>query len=76
VVSQAILIYVMSGFLIPKGVFCKRMMDVISKFWWGDDENRRCIGTHGGSCVFQTMKVAWDLEISILSIWPCWLSNS
>jgi hypothetical protein len=28
----------MSVFLIPKGV-CKRMMDAISKFWWGDDEN-------------------------------------
>jgi hypothetical protein len=28
----------MSVFLIPKGV-CKGMMDAISKFWWGDDDN-------------------------------------
>jgi hypothetical protein len=37
-VAQAIPVYAMSVFLIPKGV-CKRMMDAISKFWWGDDEN-------------------------------------
>jgi hypothetical protein len=37
-VSQAIPVYAMSVFLIPKGV-CKCMMDVISKFWWGDDDN-------------------------------------
>jgi hypothetical protein len=36
-VAQAISVYAMSVFLIPKGV-CKRMMDAISKFWWGDDE--------------------------------------
>jgi hypothetical protein len=35
-VAQAIPVYAMSVFLIPKGV-CKRMMDAISKFWWGDD---------------------------------------
>jgi hypothetical protein len=28
----------MSIFLIPKGV-CKNMMDAISSFWWGDEEN-------------------------------------
>jgi hypothetical protein len=28
----------MSVFLIPKGV-CKKMMDAISRFWWGDDDN-------------------------------------
>jgi ribonuclease HI len=37
-VAQAIPVYAMSVFLIPKGV-CKRMMDAISKFWWGDDDN-------------------------------------
>jgi hypothetical protein len=37
-VAQAIPVYAMSLFLIPKGV-CKRMMDAISKFWWGDDDN-------------------------------------
>jgi hypothetical protein len=37
-VAQAISVYAMSVFLIPKGV-CKRMMDAISRFWWGDDDN-------------------------------------
>jgi hypothetical protein len=37
-VAQAIPVYAMSIFRIPKGV-CKGMMDAISQFWWGDDEN-------------------------------------
>jgi hypothetical protein len=37
-VARAIHVYAMSVFQIPKGV-CKRMMDAISKFWWGDDDN-------------------------------------
>jgi hypothetical protein len=37
-VAQAIPVYAMSVFLIPKGV-SKRMMDAISRFLWGDDEN-------------------------------------
>ena len=37
-VAQAIPVYAMSVFLIPKGV-CKGMMDAIAKFWWGDDDN-------------------------------------
>jgi ribonuclease HI len=37
-VAQAIPVYAMSVFQIPKGV-CKRMMDAISQFWWGDDAN-------------------------------------
>jgi hypothetical protein len=38
VVAQAIPVYAISVFLIPKGV-CKCMMDAISKFYWGDDDN-------------------------------------
>jgi hypothetical protein len=37
-VAQAIPVYAMSVFQIPKGV-CKRMTDAIAQFWWGDDEN-------------------------------------
>jgi hypothetical protein len=37
-IAQAIPVYAMSVFLIPKGV-CKKMMDAISRFWWGDDDN-------------------------------------
>nr|XP_051221482.1 uncharacterized protein LOC127339703 [Lolium perenne] len=39
-VAQAISVYAMSVFLLPKGI-CKRMMDAISQFWWGDDENTK-----------------------------------
>jgi hypothetical protein len=63
VVAQAIPIYAMLVFLIPKGV-CKRMMDAISKFWWGDDNNSML----GGSCVTLRWKVVWGLEISTHSI--------
>jgi hypothetical protein len=38
VVAQAIPVYAMSVFQIPIGV-CKRMMDAIALFWWGDDES-------------------------------------
>jgi hypothetical protein len=37
-VAQAIPVYAMLVFLIPKGV-CKRIMDAIPSFSWGDDEN-------------------------------------
>jgi hypothetical protein len=37
-VAQAIPVYSMLVFLIPKGV-CKKMMYAISKIWWSDDEN-------------------------------------
>jgi hypothetical protein len=37
-VAQAIPVYAMSVFQIPKGI-CKRMTDAIAQFWWGDDEN-------------------------------------
>jgi hypothetical protein len=39
-IAQAIPVYAMSVFLIPKGV-CKSMMDAISQFWWGDDDNSK-----------------------------------
>jgi hypothetical protein len=43
-VAQAILVYAMSVFQIPKGI-CKKTTDAIAQFWWGDDENeRRCTG--------------------------------
>jgi hypothetical protein len=37
-IAQAIPVYAMSVFLIPKGV-CKKMMNAIVQFWWGDDAN-------------------------------------
>lgn len=40
VVAQSVPVYAMSVFKILKGV-CKSIMDVISKIWWGDDENNK-----------------------------------
>jgi hypothetical protein len=39
-VAQAIPVYAMSIFQLPKGI-CKGMMDAISQIWWGDDENSK-----------------------------------
>jgi hypothetical protein len=39
-VAQAISVYAMPVFLLHMGI-CKRMMDAISQFWWGDDENSK-----------------------------------
>jgi hypothetical protein len=36
-VAQSIPVYTMSVFLLPKNV-CKKITDVISQFWWGDND--------------------------------------
>jgi hypothetical protein len=38
VVAQSIPVYAMSVFLLPKNV-SKKITDVISQFWWGDDDH-------------------------------------
>jgi hypothetical protein len=59
--AQAIPVYAMSVFLIPKGV-CKRMMDAISTFWWGDDDNSNKMHWYAWlSYVVQKGKEAWVL---------------
>jgi hypothetical protein len=50
-VDQAINVYAMSVFKIPKGV-CKSMVDAIPQFWWSDDEqSKKCICVHGGNLI-------------------------
>ena len=39
-VAQAMPVFAMSVFKIPKKI-CKGMTDAIAKYWWGDDENQR-----------------------------------
>jgi hypothetical protein len=74
-IAQAIPVYAMSVFLIPKGI-CKRMMDAISSFWWGMMKTAiRCIGMHGGSYVTRNVMKVWAPEISTLLILLCWLSR-
>jgi hypothetical protein len=39
-ILQAIPVYAMSVFLLPKNI-CKKITNVISQFWWGDDDQGR-----------------------------------
>ena len=39
-VAQAIPVYAMSVFCLPKGI-CKEITDLIAQFWWGDDEENK-----------------------------------
>ena len=39
-VAQAIPVFAMSVFCLPKGI-CKEITDLISQFWWGDDEEHK-----------------------------------
>lgn len=39
-VAQAIRVFAMSVFCLPKDV-CKDITDIISQLWWGDDEENR-----------------------------------
>ena len=39
-VAQAIPVFAMSVFNLPKGA-CKEITDVIAQFWWGDDEDNK-----------------------------------
>jgi hypothetical protein len=67
VVAQSISVYAMSVFLIPKEI-CKIITDIISQFWWGDDDqSKKCTGILGGKCAFQRRKGVWALGIHTLS---------
>ena len=39
-VAQAIPVFAMSVFCLPKGI-CKEITDIIASFWWGDDEENK-----------------------------------
>ncbi|GJN37276.1 hypothetical protein PR202_gb26210 [Eleusine coracana subsp. coracana] len=41
-IAQAVLVYVMMVFKIPKNI-CKGMTDAISQFWWGDEVDQKKI---------------------------------
>jgi hypothetical protein len=62
----------MDVFEIPKKV-CKKIIDAIAKFWWGDDEPS--FGTRGGRYDFLKKKVEWDLGISTPLILQCYQSR-
>jgi hypothetical protein len=70
-VAQAIPVYAMSVLQIPKGV-CKRMMDAIAKFWWGDDENSNKMHwlTWWKLC-YPKNEGEWASQIFSYSIWLC-----
>jgi hypothetical protein len=57
-VDQAISVYDILVFMIPKGV-CKNMMDAISSFWWGDDDNSNKMHELEWSNSIQKSKEVW-----------------
>jgi hypothetical protein len=65
-VAQAIPVFFMSVFLIPKRNY-KGMMDAISQFWWEDDENsKRMHRMAWWNCASKKRMEAWGSEIFIL----------
>jgi hypothetical protein len=74
-VAQAIPVYAMSMFLIPKGV-CKRMMDAIASFWGAMKKIViKCTGSLGGSSATRRMMEVWVLETLILLTLLCLLNR-
>jgi hypothetical protein len=71
-VAQAIPVYAMSVFLIPKGV-CKRMRWMLYPNSGGEMMTTviKCIGLHGGSFAIQNGKEVWASELFILLTWLC-----
>jgi hypothetical protein len=75
VVAQAIPVFAMSVFCLPKEI-CKEITDVITQFWWGMMMRiKRCIGICGGSFAIPKLKEEWGLGISTPLILQCCLSN-
>jgi hypothetical protein len=76
VVAQAIPVFAMIVFKIPKNI-CKEITDAISKLWWGDDDDhnsmhrlawwKMCIPKGRGGM---------DFETCIPSTWRCSQSNA
>ena len=56
-VAQAIPVYAMSVFLLPKNI-CKKITDVIAQYSWGDNAQGKKM-----QLVFQRMKKEWGLGI-------------
>jgi hypothetical protein len=74
-VAQAILVFAMSVFQIPKGA-CKRMMDAIAKFWWEDDNNSNKMHWYAWcKLCYPKKEGGMGFRISSLSIWQCWQSK-
>ena len=65
-VAQAIPVYAMSVFNIPKNI-CKAICDAIARYWWGDtQEKRRSTGRRGGRCAFLRKREVWAFVIYIV----------
>jgi hypothetical protein len=57
-IIQAIPVYAMSVFKLPKQI-CKGIISAMSQFWWGDDDQQKHIHWFAcGKCASQKIKVA------------------
>jgi hypothetical protein len=70
-VAQAIPIYAMGVFLLPKNISRKSpmLLHIIGEMMI---KERKCTGMHGGNSVFREERVAWVFVTSTLSTWQCW----
>jgi hypothetical protein len=71
VVAQAIPIYAMGVFLLPKNISRKSpmLLHIIGEMMI---KERKCTGMHGGNSVFRKERVAWVFVTSTRSTWQCW----
>jgi hypothetical protein len=75
-VLQSIPVYAMSVFLLPKNV-CKKITDIISQFWWGDDDHGKKMHWYAWwKLCFPKKEGGRVLETYMLLIWLCWQNRS
>jgi hypothetical protein len=76
-VLQSIPVYAMYVFLLPKKV-CEKITDIISQFWWGDDDKGKKMHWYAWwkMCFPKKKEGVWVSETFTHLIWLCWPNRS